>query len=101
MKAVATESSRSRLDTLANRALWVVVGKGRPNIEHGRLTVARVLAPSPAAHPLVARCTLTASPAVGFVGQAEGSYLNEYFGCMGFMPIMSQRYGPEAWPDCP
>ena len=38
------------------------------------------------------RCRLSASPATGLVGMQENAFLGDYFGCMGFMPLTTQRY---------
>lgn len=42
------------------------------------------------------RCTLSASPATGLVGMKENSFLVDFFGCLGFLPLTTQRYNSGA-----
>lgn len=42
------------------------------------------------------RCRLSASPATGLVGMQENVYLSDYFGCLGFLPLMCQSTIREA-----
>lgn len=37
------------------------------------------------------RCRLSASPATGLVGLQENSFLSDFFGCVGFLPLTTQR----------
>ena len=37
------------------------------------------------------RCRLSASPATGLVGMRENAFLNDFFGCVGFFPLTTQR----------
>ncbi|CAN0165572.1 unnamed protein product, partial [Ascophyllum nodosum] len=36
------------------------------------------------------RCRLSASPATGLLGMRENGFLNEYFGCLGLLPLASE-----------
>ena len=38
------------------------------------------------------RCRLSASPATGLVGMQENTFLSDFFGCVGFLPLTTQRY---------
>ena len=37
------------------------------------------------------RCRLSASPATGLVGMRENTFLCDFFGSVGFLPLASQR----------
>ena len=37
------------------------------------------------------RCRLSASPATGLLGMQENGFLNEYFGCLGLLPLATER----------
>ena len=37
------------------------------------------------------RCRLSASPATGLVGMQENSFLKDFFGCVGFLPLTTHR----------
>ena len=39
------------------------------------------------------RCRLGASPATGLVGMQENGFLSDFFGCVGFLPLATQRCG--------
>ena len=39
----------------------------------------------------VIRCRLSASPATGLLGMQENVFLNDYFGCLGLLPLASER----------
>lgn len=38
------------------------------------------------------RCRLSPSPATGLVGLQENAFLNDYFGCLGFLPLATARW---------
>ncbi|CAM9912130.1 unnamed protein product [Ectocarpus sp. 4 AP-2014] len=38
------------------------------------------------------RCRLSASPATGLVGMQENSFLSDFFGCVGFLPLTTQSH---------
>ncbi|CAN0073206.1 unnamed protein product [Scytosiphon promiscuus] len=42
------------------------------------------------------RCRLGASPATGLVGMRENSYISDFFGCVGFLPLASESQIREA-----
>lgn len=50
--------------------------------------------------PCNLRCRLRASPATGLVGMQENAFLNDYFECLGFLPLASARWAaqPSAVP---
>lgn len=37
------------------------------------------------------RCRLSASPATGLVGMKENGFLSDFFSCVGFLPLTTQR----------
>ena len=37
------------------------------------------------------RCRLSASPATGLVGMRENTFISDFFGCIGFLPLATQR----------
>jgi len=37
------------------------------------------------------RIRLSASPATGLVGMQENGFLSDFFGCIGFLPLATQR----------
>jgi len=44
-----------------------------------------------------ARCRLNASPATGLVGMQENGFLSDFFGCVGFLPLTTQRYRTQCY----
>ncbi|CAM9106405.1 unnamed protein product, partial [Laminaria digitata] len=42
------------------------------------------------------RCRLSPSPATGLVGMQENAFLNDYFGCLGFLPLASASVARQA-----
>ena len=58
-------------------------------VESVHLTLATRLCTG-AAH----RCRLSASPATGLVGMQENAFLSDFFGCVGFLPLTTQRWVP-------
>ncbi|CAM9932348.1 unnamed protein product, partial [Hapterophycus canaliculatus] len=42
------------------------------------------------------RCRLSPSPATGLVGMQENGFLCHFFGCLGFLPLATERHVREA-----
>eukprot|EP00904_Undaria_pinnatifida_P005103 jgi/Undpi1/1722/HiC_scaffold_11.g05112.m1 len=42
------------------------------------------------------RCRLSPSPATGLVGMQENAFLNDYFDCLGFLPLANERMVRQA-----
>lgn len=40
---------------------------------------------------IVVRCRLSASPATGLLGMQENVFLDNYFGCLGLLPLANER----------